>query len=685
MSDSRPVIGVTCYVEDVDRHPWTAQRSVVLPHRYVDQLERAGALAVVLPPRPDADDDLALTVLERLDGLVIAGGADVEAARYGARAAPDLADSAPGPGRVGAGPGTGLRGAGPPGARGVPRHAGDGRRGGRGARPAPARRRRPRRPLATAGGVHLAPRDPGARHPARRPAGQRAPRRADLPPPGRAARRRSRAPPTACRPGTPTAPWRAMEDPSSAFRLAVQWHPEAGRRRAAVRGARGGRRHPPVVRCAARLSPVTARPGDNRPVTKLNRLAIAAGAASALGALAAAGKGVNTAMGGRPTGARLERAQRSPAYRAGAFHNTSRGTSSMPSGQRDVLRRFRENAATRHPALPIPVVTATHEPRTEGVHVTWFGHASCLVELDGVRLLMDPVWSERCSPSQHVGPAPAARGAGAAQRPGPDRRRRHLARPLRPPRHGHRPPARRPHRGGLPRAARRRRAPRRLGRAGRARRRVRLGGGPATCGGVRVTAVEAQHFSGRGLRRDGTLWASWVLAGRAGKVFFSGDTGFFDGYARLGAEHGPFDVSLMAVGAYDPAWHDIHLEPGGGRRGDPAAARRPAGADPLVHVRAGPAPLGRAGRAPARGRRGRGGAGGGSARRRPGRRGRPARRRTAGGSCSGRTTCPPAPERRLSGARRVAAPGFARWVAAAHHSGGAASVRPRTGEKVPPI
>ena len=79
--------------------------------------------------------------------------------------------------------------------------------------------------------------------------------------------------------------------------------------------------------------------------------------------------------------------------------------------------------------------------------------------------------------------------------------------------------------------------------------------------GVRVTAVEAQHFSGRGLRRDGTLWASWVLAGRAGKVFFSGDSGFFDGYARLGAEHGPFDISLMAVGAYDPAWHDIHLDP----------------------------------------------------------------------------------------------------------------------------
>ena len=79
-----PVIGVSCYVEDVDRHPWTEQLSAVLPHGYLEHLERAGAVAVVLPPRPDADDHLAAAVLERLDGLVIAGGADVEAARYDA-------------------------------------------------------------------------------------------------------------------------------------------------------------------------------------------------------------------------------------------------------------------------------------------------------------------------------------------------------------------------------------------------------------------------------------------------------------------------------------------------------------------------------------------------------------------------------------------------------------------------
>ncbi len=300
--------------------------------------------------------------------------------------------------------------------------------------------------------------------------------------------------------------------------------------------------------------------GDNHPVTRLNRLAIAAGAASALGALAAAGRGVNAAMGGRPTGARLERVQRSASYRAGAFHNTSRGTSSMPSGQREVLRRFRESAETRKPVKPIPVVSASHEPRPEGLHITWYGHASCLVELDGVRILLDPVWSERCSPSQHVGPkrlhavpVPLT-GLGRVDavvisHDHYDHLDMDTVRQL----------------VGLTDAV----------------FLVPLGVGahldawgvPATrivecdwedghdVGGVRVTAVEAQHFSGRGLRRDGTLWASWVLAGEGGRVFFSGDSGFFDGYTRIGEVHGPFDAALMAVGAYDPAWHDIHLDP----------------------------------------------------------------------------------------------------------------------------
>lgn len=85
---SRPVIGVSAYVEPVDRSVWVQQHSAVLPHRYVDHLERAGAIAVILPPRHDADDEMADAVLARLDGLVIAGGADIEAVHYDAEPHP---------------------------------------------------------------------------------------------------------------------------------------------------------------------------------------------------------------------------------------------------------------------------------------------------------------------------------------------------------------------------------------------------------------------------------------------------------------------------------------------------------------------------------------------------------------------------------------------------------------------
>jgi putative glutamine amidotransferase len=97
VSTSRPVIGLTCYVEDVDRAPWVGQRSAVLPHAYVGHVERAGGVAVLLPPRADVDATMARAVLEAVDGLVVVGGADVEAVRYGA--APHASSQAPRPDR----------------------------------------------------------------------------------------------------------------------------------------------------------------------------------------------------------------------------------------------------------------------------------------------------------------------------------------------------------------------------------------------------------------------------------------------------------------------------------------------------------------------------------------------------------------------------------------------------------
>jgi L-ascorbate metabolism protein UlaG (beta-lactamase superfamily) len=79
--------------------------------------------------------------------------------------------------------------------------------------------------------------------------------------------------------------------------------------------------------------------------------------------------------------------------------------------------------------------------------------------------------------------------------------------------------------------------------------------------GLRFTATAARHFSGRAFTRNNTLWTSWVVAGGTRKVFYTGDSGYFDGYAEIGAAHGPFDLTLIQIGAYGPAWPDIHMTP----------------------------------------------------------------------------------------------------------------------------
>lgn len=80
--------------------------------------------------------------------------------------------------------------------------------------------------------------------------------------------------------------------------------------------------------------------------------------------------------------------------------------------------------------------------------------------------------------------------------------------------------------------------------------------------GVRCTATPAQHFSGRGLR-DGnrTLWCSWVIDDGARRVFFSGDSGYFAGFAEIGRRFGPFDLTLMEAGAYNVEWPYVHMQP----------------------------------------------------------------------------------------------------------------------------
>ena len=303
-------------------------------------------------------------------------------------------------------------------------------------------------------------------------------------------------------------------------------------------------------------------------MSRTTRLAVASGAAGALGALAVAaartGRGVSEEMGATPSGARLTRMQGSPQWAGERFRNADASVAGGPEGdavtQRDAIRRLITGRALRQPPVTIPTSRTGAILPTEGVWMSWLGHASALVSLGGSLILLDPVWSDRCSPSQFVGPqrlhpTPFALGdlptisAVVISHDHYD----HLDMatikelvalqdcpfvvPLGIGAHLER--------WGVP-----------------ARRIVELDWTESyAVDEVTLTAVAAQHFSGRGLRRDGTLWASWVLESSAGKVYFSGDTGYFSGFSEIGSAHGPFDVALMAVGMYDPAWRSIRLDP----------------------------------------------------------------------------------------------------------------------------
>jgi L-ascorbate metabolism protein UlaG (beta-lactamase superfamily) len=77
-----------------------------------------------------------------------------------------------------------------------------------------------------------------------------------------------------------------------------------------------------------------------------------------------------------------------------------------------------------------------------------------------------------------------------------------------------------------------------------------------------IVATPAQHFSGRGLTdRDETLWASWVIKATHHKIYFSGDSGYFDGFKKIGEKYGPFDMTFLETGAYNEKWHHIHMFP----------------------------------------------------------------------------------------------------------------------------
>jgi L-ascorbate metabolism protein UlaG (beta-lactamase superfamily) len=86
-------------------------------------------------------------------------------------------------------------------------------------------------------------------------------------------------------------------------------------------------------------------------------------------------------------------------------------------------------------------------------------------------------------------------------------------------------------------------------------------------GAVEITALPARHFSGRGLLdRFRTLWASFVFSSASHRLYYGADSGEWPGLAEIGRAFGPFDLSLLEIGAFHPLWSDIHMGPEGAAR-----------------------------------------------------------------------------------------------------------------------
>ncbi|MEU8190481.1 MBL fold metallo-hydrolase [Micromonospora carbonacea] len=272
---------------------------------------------------------------------------------------------------------------------------------------------------------------------------------------------------------------------------------------------------------------------------------------------------VPAALGGRLSGARAERAARSPQFRDGAFRNRASTRTMAGSPDRNLVRELIFGKQKRRPTAAVPLVRPADPPAAatdRELGVVWYGHASALIEIEGHRVLVDPVWSDRCSPSALLGPRRLHEPpVGLHELPTVDAvvishdHYDHLdMATVRALTAGQSAPFVVPlgvgahlERWGVPED-----------------RIVELDWAEShRVGGLTITATAAQHFSGRGLRRDGTLWSSWVVTGAHRRVFYTGDSGYFDGYAEIGAEHGPFDVTLIQIGAYDRAWPSIHMFP----------------------------------------------------------------------------------------------------------------------------
>jgi len=260
----------------------------------------------------------------------------------------------------------------------------------------------------------------------------------------------------------------------------------------------------------------------------------------------------------------LKRAEK----RGGKFLNPEQTVVGGLSTAYKVLPQYLKNQAEVEPRRQMgpfhtdPAVYAV--PPASGLRVTWFGHSASLIEIDGLRVLVDPVWEQRASPFSFMGPRRFFQPTIALEElPKIDvvlishdhydhlgaATVRQLARQE---------------------AASGARWVTSLG-VGKRLRRFGVKASQITeldwtesveVGALKLTAWPSRHFSGRGLfDRYKTLWGSYVIEGPEHRVFYGADSGWWEGFGEIAAQYDGFDLTMLEIGAFHPLWSSIHLGP----------------------------------------------------------------------------------------------------------------------------
>lgn len=251
----------------------------------------------------------------------------------------------------------------------------------------------------------------------------------------------------------------------------------------------------------------------------------------------------------------------------GSFRNPWPG-SRLP-GFREVLRMMREHSAVvsqrggwdADPLLMSPDIRYPRAQDSEFL-ATWIGHSTVLLQVGGLNILTDPMFSQRASPLPWAGPRRAVDPA--------------IDLEALPPidivllSHNHYDHLDRASVKGIARASPGAHWITPLGVGSLVRR---WGAGEvseidwweeAGVRGLSIVATPARHFSGRGIHdRNRTLWCGFSLEIGGWRALFAGDTAYHDGFTEVGERCGPFNLLMVPIGAYEPRWfmRQVHVDP----------------------------------------------------------------------------------------------------------------------------